>query len=789
MGFQLGPRRGTYIDITEHLRDRPDTLSPAEEASFEAFDLVYRSLCAALYNYVPMSGHPGGSISSGRFVAGLLFDTMDYDVSRPDREQADIISYAAGHKALGVYAMWALRDELARVGAPELLPADIRDRLRFEDLLGFRRNPVNQTSLFRKLESKSLDGHPTPATPFVWLSTGASGVGVASSLGLAFGARDAYGANAPKVHIVEGEGGLTPGRVVEALAAAGTACLDNAVLHLDWNQASIDSNRVCREGEVPGDYVQWDPAELFMLHDWNVIMVPDGKDFRQIVGAQRLAKSLKTTQPTAIVYRTVKGWRYGIEGRQSHGAGHTLCSEAFFTALEPLLTDKTVTVPSCCDMANRRCAGKSGAEVMEECFWETLGILRNEIAARKPMVDYLAGRLRKAQSRLESWSRIPREGVPQIERVYKAAETAGAHVPADLALKPGTATTLRGELGKVLNHYNTLSGGAFMIAAADLLGSTSVDKTAAGFPPGYYNASTNPGSRTLSVGGICEDAMAGIFSGLAAYGKHIGVASSYAAFIAPLGHIAGRLHAIGNQARRQRTGAPYRPMILVCAHAGLKTGEDGPTHADPQALQLLQENFPAGTMVTLTPWDPQEMWPLVSAALARRPAIIAPFVTRPAETVLDRERYGLPSAAESVTGVYAMRKAKGRGDGTLVLQGSGVATGFVTDVLPQLDKDGADLNVYYVASAELFDALSPEERESIFPEERAREAMGITGFTLPTLYRWVASSRGRAMSLYPFAKGHYLGSGQAQYVLAEAGLDGEGQLAGIRKYLSAAVHA
>jgi len=32
--------------------------------------------------------------------------------------------------------------------------------------------------------------------------------------------------------------------------------------------------------------------------------------------------------------------------------------------------------------------------------------------------------------------------------------------------------------------------------------------------------------------------------------------------------------------------------VLVCAHAGLKTGEDGPTHADPQPLQLLQENFP-----------------------------------------------------------------------------------------------------------------------------------------------------------------------------------------------------
>ena len=32
-------------------------------------------------------------------------------------------------------------------------------------------------------------------------------------------------------------------------------------------------------------------------------------------------------------------------------------------------------------------------------------------------------------------------------------------------------------------------------------------------------------------------------------------------------------------------------------------------------------------MITLTPWDPQEIWFLISAALAKRPAIIAPFVT------------------------------------------------------------------------------------------------------------------------------------------------------------------
>jgi transketolase len=78
--------------------------------------------------------------------------------------------------------------------------------------------------------------------------------------------------------------------VHEALGMAGTTGLENLRLHVDWNQASIDSDHVCREGEEPGDYVQWDPAELFYLHDWNVIVVPDGLDFRQIAAAQRLSK-------------------------------------------------------------------------------------------------------------------------------------------------------------------------------------------------------------------------------------------------------------------------------------------------------------------------------------------------------------------------------------------------------------------------------------------------------------------------------------------------------------------
>ena len=782
MAFAFAPRRGTYLDVVEAMAAQP---AQPDIEHFETLDLVYRSLCALLYNYVPTSGHPGGSISSGRFVAAILFDALEYDLGDPDRQDADIISYAAGHKAMGLYSMWALRDEIARIGAPDLLPGDVRQRLRLEDLLGFRRNPIVTSPLFVKYHSKPLDGHPTPATPFVRLSTGASGVGVASSFGLAFAARDYYGKAAPRVHVVEGEGGLTPGRVVEALAAAGTACLDNLVLHLDWNQASIDSNRVCREGATPGEYVQWSPAELFYLHDWNVVYVPDGKNLRQVLAAQRVAASLETGQPTAIVYRTVKGWQYGIEGRASHGGGHKMCSDGFYQALSELTGKVDVKLPAC-EAGNQRCLTGDSRAIQEECFWESLVIVREALEQSRPAVDALAARLVGARQRLNGRRRQPRADAPRVEAVYQAAQAGVATIPAELRLKPGNVTTLRGELGRALNHYNKLSGGAFFAAAADLLGSTSVNTTAAGFPEGFWNASANPGARLLSIGGICEDGMAGILSGLSSWGHHIGVGSSYGAFIAPLGHIAARLHAIGGQSRRAINPDPYKPFILICAHAGLKTGEDGPTHADPQPLQLLQENFPAGTAVTLTPWEPQEIWPLLAAALACRPAVIAPFVTRPNEFVPDRAKLGLAPAEAAAKGVYLLRPPKGGGkDGTIFLQESAATYAFIEQALPRLEKEGVDLWVYSIGSAELFSLLPEQEQRTILPEARMQEAMGITGFTLPTMFRWIRSDLGRAFTMHPFQKGHFLGSGQGEVVMAEAGLDGESQYRTIRRYLDA----
>jgi transketolase len=284
--------------------------------------------------------------------------------------------------------------------------------------------------------------------------------------------------------------------------------------------------------------------------------------------------------------------------------------------------------------------------------------------------------------------------------------------------------------------------------------------------------------------GICEDGLMSVMTGVSGFGHHIGAGASYGAFIVPLGHIAVRVHAISDEMRRHTEPGPLRPVVLVSGHAGMKTGEDGPTHADPQSLQLMQENFVAGAAITLTPWEPAEVWPLMAAALAARPSVIVPYVTRPNETVPDRVVLGLAPATSAAAGVYRLRAAAGKPDGVLVLQGSEVTYAFVQETMPLLAAAGIDLDVFLVTSVELFDRLPAEVQAEIFPESAAQSAMGITGFTVPTMYRWIRSDWGRAHSLYPFRKGHYLGSGTGAMVVHEAGLDGEGQFAAIKEFVT-----
>ena len=774
MTFELNLKdRGTEF-ISLESASYP-SIPTAELDSLEFLDLCYRTLCGVMFNHAS-SGHPGGSISSGRIVESLLFNQMDYDISNPMDRTADIISYAAGHKALGLYAMWACRNEIVRQAAPDHLP-EVRQQLRLEDLLGFRKNPITKTPLFLEFDAKPLDGHPTPQTPFVWLSTGPSGVGVAGSVGLALTLKDMHGENAPKVHIIEGEGGMTPGRVAEALAAAASSGLDNLFFHVDWNQSSIDSDRVTREDGEPGDYVQWDPCEFLLVHGFNVVYVPDGFDFSQIREAQKIALTINNGRPTGIVYRTVKGWQYGIEGRKSHGGGHKFYSEEYVKTLQPFEEKLGLKFP--------RFTGEKNPETIEEAYYDSLLTIRNAFGSNPAMTQQLAGLIIESKQRLTASPRKLRTNAPELGKLYQDGAISPLKRPESCTYETGSSQTLRGSLSHALNEVNRLTNGAVLAAAADLYGSTNIASISAGFGSGFWHPARNPESRLFSAGGITEDAMGGICSGIATMGYEMGVGSSYGAFIAPLNTICAKTHGIGQQTLRHRVpGEPNRTFVIVCGHAGVKTGEDGPTHAEPQALQVLQENFPGDTMITLTPWDPNDLWPLTIEALLQRPAVLAPYVTRPSEVMVDRDALGLAPPEASIKGFYKLLSANGKPDGAIVYQGSDVAYAFVTGVLPRLKEKGVNLDVYYVASAELFDRLEEQERNEIYPFSAASSAMMFSGFTAATTYRWIMSGRGRHYTMYPWKKGYFLGSGTGDVCLEQAGMHAQAQWETIQKFIS-----
>jgi len=767
----FGDEKGKYYEISDNYKNA--TFDASDLDFFENIDLIYRTLCSILYNFAPQSGHPGGSISSGRIVQSLIFENMLYDFSEPNKEENDLIIYAAGHKALGLYALWALRNELINQGDKDLLPKDEKYQLRLEDLLGFRKNPLNDLPLFKRYNSKPLDGHPVPSIPFVKFATGASGVGFATSVGYAFSLMDTFGEKSPKVNILEGEGGLTSGRVSEAIASASTANLYNIIAHIDWNQASIDSNNVCKDVEKRGDYVQWSPDRIFCINDWNVIKVKDGMDFKQILLAQKFALNLKTEKPTAIVYRTKKGWKYGIEGKASHGKGHKFCSNEYYKSLKEFENKFNKEFP--------RFKGDKNDISIEENFYETLMVIRETIKENKDLCRKAKEKIINIKEKLKKMGRGQKTNSYKEDLAFKYSE----EIPNSLEFLKNEELSLKEALGKILWYINKERKGSIIATSADVFDSTNVNLINKDFGEGFYNAITNRKSKLFAPGGICEDAMVCIASGISSFGKHIAVASSYASFVASLGHLPAKLYIIGQQARKRFYGEDYNTFIIVNSHSSLTTGQDGPTHSDPQALQLLQENFPKGTLINLTPWHPLEIYYLLLYSLSQKPPIVSIFVTREDFKLKLEEGSIFNNLKNTTKGIYKIMEAKKNSkqyNGTIVLQGSGVACEFIKEVLPFIKEKGFNMNVFYVSSKELFELLNDEEKESLFPQKIAEHSIGITDFTLPTMYYWIRSYEGIKRSLHPFKNGYYYASGKAKEVLKEAGLDSDAQRKSIGEY-------
>jgi transketolase len=217
---------------------------------------------------VTKSGHPTSSMSAADLMAVLLAKYLHYDFNRPDDPRNDHLLFSKGHASPLLYSIYKA------AGA-------IYD----EELLTFR------------TFGSRLEGHPTPALPWVDVATGSLGQGLPYGVGIALAGKKLD--RLPyRVWVLHGDSEMAEGSVWEAFEHASFYGLDNLT-------AILDVNRLGQRGETMHGWNLDSYAERARAFGWHAIEI-DGHDVEAIDRAYAEAVGQEGV-PTVIVAKTRKG--------------------------------------------------------------------------------------------------------------------------------------------------------------------------------------------------------------------------------------------------------------------------------------------------------------------------------------------------------------------------------------------------------------------------------------------------------------------------------------------------
>jgi transketolase len=207
-------------------------------------------------------------MSAADLMSVLLAKHLRYDFGNPDNPNNDHLIFSKGHASPLLYAVYKAAGAISD-----------------EELLSFR-----------KFGSR-LQGHPTPALPWVDVGTGSLGQGLPIATGIALAGkrldRLPY-----RVWTLCGDSEMAEGSMWEAFEHAAFWKLDNLI-------AMIDVNRLGQRGETMHGWNLARYVDRARAFGWNAIEV-DGHDLEQIDLAYEKAVATEGV-PTVIVARTVKG--------------------------------------------------------------------------------------------------------------------------------------------------------------------------------------------------------------------------------------------------------------------------------------------------------------------------------------------------------------------------------------------------------------------------------------------------------------------------------------------------
>lgn len=214
------------------------------------------------------SGHPTSSMSAADLLAGVLDGHLRLDFEQPDDPRNDHLIFSKGHASPLLYSCFKA---VGAIDDSELLT-------------------------FRKFGSR-LEGHPTPALPWVDVATGSLGQGLPIGVGLALTARK-LDRLSYRVWVLCGDSELAEGSIWEALEHAGYQNLDNLV-------ALFDINRLGQTGQTMHGWDLEAYTARAQAAGWRTVRI-DGHDPDQVEAALKAVDS-PDGRPLAIIAETKKG--------------------------------------------------------------------------------------------------------------------------------------------------------------------------------------------------------------------------------------------------------------------------------------------------------------------------------------------------------------------------------------------------------------------------------------------------------------------------------------------------
>jgi transketolase len=537
---------------------------------------------------------------------------------------------------------------------------------------------IDEIKRFRQLHSKTA-GHPEASeTPGVETTTGPLGQGFANAVGMALAEkvlaarfnREGFPIVDHMTYVFMGDGCLMEGISHEAASLAGTLGLGKLVAIWDDNGISID-------GEVRGWFTDDTPAR-FEAYGWEVLRGIDGHN-PEAIKAALVSAALDPKKPTLICARTIIG--YGAPNKQGkescHGAA--LGKDEVAAARAALgWNHPPFVVPD--DIYDAWNAEAKGAE--RETGWNALFA-----RYRNAHPDLAAEFERRMQGAL------PDDFAAHADAYARKLQAEGPAVASRKASQMALDA-----FGPKLPE---LIGGS-----ADLAGSNLT------IWKGSKDVNTNVADANYVYYGVREFGMSAISNGLALHGGFIPYDATFLVF--------------SDYARNAVRMSALIPAhaIHVYTHDSIGLGEDGPTHQPVEhlaSLRCIPNNH------VWRPCDAVESAVSWKAAIERKNAPSCLVFSR--QNLAHQHRTDEQLAQIARGGYVLAEPASTKFDAILIATGSEVD--LAVQAMRVLADRGVAVRVVSMPCTNVFDAQSPEYRESVLPSwcrKRVAIEAGVTDY-------------------------------------------------------------